>query len=104
MEEPDDLPKEAVETAKRRTRINALILGAVFLLLTFAPHPWNAYAPILFLVPVIYSLINRIKGSSSLPAPTSSPAPPADAGSPVDEPYSYTPRDPNDLRKYKPIG
>jgi hypothetical protein len=104
-QERDDLPVEAVEAAKKRSRINALILGAVFLLLMFAPHPWNAYAPILFLIPVVYSLISRIRGASNAPGPLPRPSvPPQKSDSRRSEPYSYKPRDPKDPRKYKPIG
>lgn len=101
----DDLPPEAVNAAKKRTRINALILGAVFLLLTVAPHPWNTYAPLLFLIPVIYSLVSRIRGASNVPGPSPSQSvPPQEPDSRRPEPYSYKPRDPKDPRKYKPIG
>ncbi len=96
----DDLPPEEVEAARRRSRINALVLGLVFLLLTVAPHPWNLYAPILFLVPFLYSLVSRMRripGSSQM-------AQPQRMNAPVQEPYSCTPSDPKDLRRYKPIG
>ncbi len=104
---PDDLPPEAVEAAKKRSRINALTLAAVFLLLTFAPRPWNVYAPVLFLIPVIYALVGRIRAASTIPGPSSTPlpsAPPPGSDAPVTDPYSYTPRDPKDPRRYKPIG
>lgn len=101
----DDLPREAVEAARRRSKINALVLGAVFLLMTVAPHPWSSYAPILFLIPVIYALVSRMRRASSLPVPSSSQSAPTQRadGLRVD-PYSSTPRDPKDPRKYKPIG
>ncbi len=96
---------EEVEAAKRKSRINALILGVVFLLLTFAPSPWNAYAPLLFIIPVVYSLVNKFRRASSVPVPASRmPMPTQEKNSAGVEPYSYTPRDPGDPRKYKPIG
>ena len=106
-EKRDDLPPEAVEAAKKRSRINALILGAVFLLLTFGPRPWNAYAPVLFLIPLIYALVSRMRAGSTMQGPysiPSSPTPPQGVDSPGAEPYSYTPRDPKDPRRDKPIG
>jgi hypothetical protein len=104
-QKPDDLPPEAVVAAKKKSRINALVLGAVFLLLVVAPHPWNTYAPILFLIPVIYSLASRIRGASNVPEPSPSQSvPPQEPDSRGSEPYSYKPRDPKDPRKYKPIG
>jgi hypothetical protein len=104
-QKPDNLPSQAVEAAKKKSRINALVLGAVFLLLTLAPHPWNTYAPILFLIPVIYSLVSRIRGAANMPGPSPiQSVPPPGPGSLRPEPYSYKPRDPKDPRKYKPIG
>ena len=104
--ETEDLPKEEVEASKRRSRINALILAATFIIITLAPDPYRLFAPLLFLIPVILTLVNRVRKASNeptlqardLPAQTSIPK---QNGS---DPYSYTPRDPQDPRRYKPIG
>jgi hypothetical protein len=104
--EPEDLPNEEVEASKRKSRINALILAATFVIITLAPDPYKFFAPLLFLIPVILSLINRMRNASNdsgihakdLSAQPSIPKPNGF------EPYSYTPRDPQDPRRYKPIG
>jgi hypothetical protein len=104
-DETEDLPKEEVEAAKNRTRLNALILAAVFLILTLAPSPYNMYAPLLFLIPLIYSIVGRARQASGAPTlpgngqhiePTSQESDHA-------EPYSYTSKDPQNPRRYKPI-
>jgi hypothetical protein len=52
---------------KRQSRINALVFGLVFLLVAIAPYPWNSYAPLLFLLPLIYSILNKLKQKSGEP-------------------------------------
>ncbi len=101
----DDLPRDAIEAAKRKSRINALVLGAVFLLLYVVPSPWNVYAPLLFLIPLVYSLVSRNRTvSGTSPASAAKPTMPESITTEVKEPFSYTPRDPKDPRRYKPIG
>jgi hypothetical protein len=104
--ETEDLPQAEVEASKRRNRINALILAAIFAIITLAPDPYRLFAPLLFLVPLILTLINRVRRSSNgstLPAKNlpGQPSIPQPSGS---DPYSYTPKDPQDPRRYKPIG
>ena len=99
----DEIRAEDIAASKRKARVNALTLGLVFLLGAFAPYPWKAYAPLLFLIPLLYSLYTRIRkpgGSSEV----SLQDPRQDAETGREEPYSYTPRDPKDPRRYKPIG
>jgi len=105
-DQANDLPPEEIDAAKRRNRINALILVGVFLLSALAPSPWNTYAPVLFVIPLIYSLINRLRSSS---VATGSFRPEAKQRGPSSlpanyEPYTDTPKDPKDPRRYKPIG
>jgi hypothetical protein len=97
----DEIPHEAIAARKRRSRLNAAILGLVFLVYTFGPPRWKLFAPLLFLLPVLYSLLSRVRGASiesDRPVTTEIDAEPRAA-----EPYSYTPKDPNDPRRYKPI-
>jgi hypothetical protein len=101
-QDEDDLAPGELEASRKKSRINALILGIVFLLLVVAPHPWNSLVPILLLIPLIYSLVNRVRGASRSSGPSPSPAP--GSSDSRREPYSHTPSDPNDPRKYKPIG
>jgi hypothetical protein len=99
----DEIRAEDIAASKRKARVNALTLGLVFLLGAFAPYRWKAYAPLLFLMPVLYRLYTRIrKSAGSSEIPVQAPAQIVE-GEP-EEPYSYTPRDPKDPRRYKPIG
>lgn len=101
----DDLPPEEVAAAKRKSRLNALVLGLVFLLVAIAPYPWSLLSPVLLLVPLIYSIIDRMRRApdSHGPVPGRSTLPPQTDASHL-EPYSSIPRDPKDPRRYKPIG
>jgi hypothetical protein len=101
----DDLPPEQIDAARRKARTNAVVLIAVFLLISLAPYPWNIFAPLLFLVPLMVSILNRVRrGSAPLDAlPDNTSAPPERHASAVEQPYSYTPKDPNDPRRYRPI-
>jgi hypothetical protein len=97
----DDISQEAIAARKRRSRLNAATLALVFLVAYFAPRRWQAFAPLLFLLPVLYSLLSRLRGASiESDRPVTREI---DAEPPVAEPYSYTPRDPKDPRRYKPI-
>jgi len=100
-----DLPPEQIDAARRKARINAMVLIAVFIFMSLAPYPWNIFAPLLFLIPLIVTVSNRVRRgrafSDSLP--DSSPVPTKDRTSSVEEPYSWAPKDPNDPRRYKPI-
>ena len=97
--ESDDFSDGEVAASKRHSRINALILALVFLVLTVAPSPWNVYAPLLFLIPFIRSLVNRIRNASASSKRDDTPDLPQGM-----EHYTYTPKDPKDPRRYKPIG
>lgn len=101
----DDLPPEQIDAAKRKARINAVVLIMVFLLISLAPYPWNIFAPLLFLVPVILSISNRVRrdGASLDALPDNTSVPTESHDSAVKEPYSCAPKDPNDPRRYKPI-
>jgi hypothetical protein len=97
----DDISEEAIAARKRRSRLNAVILALVFLAYSYGPPRWKLFAPLLFLLPVLYSLLSRLRGASiESDRPVTREI---DAEPPVAEPYSYTPRDPNDPRRYKPI-
>jgi hypothetical protein len=98
----DDLPRVDIEARRKRTRINALALLLIFVLSLVAPYPWNSYAPLLILVPAVYGLLTRFRKDRS------SQTAPQDAGSHLNgsslEPYARKPKDPDDPRKYRPIG
>jgi hypothetical protein len=99
-----DLTPEQINVARRKARINAAVLIAVLLLVSLAPYPWNVFAPLLFLVPLIAAISNRLRlGIAPLDALSTSASAEKQA-SPAEEPYSCIPKDPKDPRKYKPIG
>jgi len=100
-----EISKEDIAAAKTRARIAAFSLALIFLISVLAPPPWSSYAPLLLLIPLAYSLLSRIRRGSEV----RQGAPPPPRGvripeGPIKEPYSYTPRDPKDPRRYKPIG
>ena len=92
---------------KKQWRLNALILAGVFLLSVLLPPKYKAFAPLLFAIPVIVNVVNKIRQISEKPANPSeahSYSPPIpDQISPL-EPYTREPKDPKDPRRYKPIG
>jgi hypothetical protein len=103
--EPNDrsegIAQEAIAARKRRSRINGVTLALVFLVSALAPPRWRLFAPLLFLLPLLYSLLSRLRGASiESDRPVTREI---DAETPAAEPYSCTPRDPNDPRRYKPI-
>lgn len=103
---PDDLPPENIEARKKQARLNAMILALVLLLSTILPHPYRSFAPFLFAIPLIIMMVSRIRRakaghSQSATQPDFRPSP---GEVPPAEPYSCTPKDPKDPRRYKPIG
>jgi hypothetical protein len=89
---------------KRQSRINALVFGLVFLLVAIAPYPWNSYAPLLFLLPLIYSILNKLKQKSGAEEGVQdSQLTGSRESNTRRQPYSQRPRDPKDPRKYRPI-
>ena len=103
----DDADPEASGKDKKQWRINALILAGVVLLSALLPPKYKALAPLLFAIPVIVNVVNKIRQISEKPANPSeahSYSPPIpDQVSPL-EPYIREPKDPKDPRRYKPIG
>jgi hypothetical protein len=95
----DDLTEEMISSARRRNRLNAVVLLLVFALLTFAPQPWVALAPLLLVIPLAYSAAGWMRRSVS-----SAGRPQLTGGITRLEPYIREPRGPEDPRRYKPIG
>ncbi len=100
----DDLPPESIEARKRQARLNALTLVGVLLLGAILPQPYRIFSPFLFAIPLIISVIDRIRRARSGAPTGSSYSPPAPGEAPRSDPYSFTPRDPKDPRRYRPIG
>jgi hypothetical protein len=96
--EEDDLTEDMIASARKRTRVNAVVLLAVFALLSFAPQPWAMFAPLLLIIPLLHAAAGRRRRS-----PSSPDTPPAAREGPPPEPYSQEPRDPKDPRRYRPI-
>ncbi len=103
MPDSEDLSTEELAEAKRRTRMNALVLFLFFIASALLPQYWKLYSPLVLLIPLIYRAVARMRGdsNSSRESGESDSNLPAE---PVKEPYSHTPRDPKDPRRYKPIG
>ena len=104
--ENKDTP-ETSEKTKKRWQLNALILAGVLLLGAVLPPEYKAYAPLLFVFPVIFNVAKKIRQADENPANPSqahSHTPPMPDQISQPEPYSYKPKNPKDPRKYKPIG
>lgn len=102
-----EITPEAVEKAKKRWPLNALILAGVFLLGAVLPPDYKVFAPVLFVIPFIINLTDKMRHAGEEPEHPSigqTYSPPVPGPMTSHEPYSYTPKDPNDPRKYKPIG
>ncbi len=98
--EADDLTEEMISYSRRKMRVNALILAAVFVLVTVAPDPWGAFAPLLFLLPVFYTILEKLRGKASGRGKTWNSE---GSGAKHPEPYTSVPRDHSDPRRYRPI-
>jgi hypothetical protein len=103
----DETTPEELQKAKKQGQLNALTLGAVFLLGILLPPAYKPFAPLLFVIPVVVKVMNKIRqtGENSGNPPRnrirSQPMPERD---PSTEPYSHNPKNPKDPRRYKPIG
>jgi hypothetical protein len=105
---PDPEP-EAVRSDKKKSRWIALLLLLIPVLGIVLPPPYRGIAPFLFLIPLVISLWNRwcnadVKSGNSQPNSQPNQTHPMPDQDPSAEPYSYTPKDPKDPRRYKPIG
>lgn len=103
----DDGNPEASEEAGKRSHRNILIFACVFLLALALPSAYKAFAPFLFLIPIIIDLVGKMrqagKNSGDPSSGRAGPPPPHERIASL-EPYSYKPKDPGDPRRYKPIG
>ena len=97
--EENDLTEDMIVSSRKRTRANAVVLLLVFALITFAPQPWAAFAPLLLLIPLLHAILARARRGSTTSGSTVPSKP-----DPYPEPYSQEPRDPQDPRRYRPIG
>ena len=105
-DQSEEISPDALAASKRKARLNALLLAGVLILASVAPQPWNLFAPVLFIVPIVYAFVSRLRRGAPTPEQRArSAAQPRhlEVRSTID-PYSYTPKDPKDLRRYKPIG
>jgi hypothetical protein len=101
-----DVSPEAREVAKKQSRLNALILSVVFLLGVLLPHPYKAFVPFLFIIPLVLAVVNKVRQpgkKAGNPMHNQTHRPPLTNQGNSTEPYSYTPKDPKDPRRYKPI-
>jgi hypothetical protein len=100
-------PPETKEAAKRWARLNGLFLAIVFLLGFVLPPEYRKFVPFLFVIPLIISVVYKVRQAvekSRNPASNQTYSPPMPEQSYSTDRYSYTPKDPKDPRRYKPIG
>ena len=103
----DSVKAEASQKSRKGQQLNALIFAAVIILGIVLPPRFKGFAPFLFVIPIIWSVMNKIHRIGEDPAnppKTESHSPAVPHSTTGDEPYSYQPKDPKDPRKYKPIG
>ncbi len=98
--ETDDLTEEMISSSKRKLRINALSLAAVLVLVTVAPQPWGMLAPLLFLLPLLHKILEKMRRKASGRGGTWKPE---GIGTMPTAPYTSIPRDRSDPRRYRPI-
>ncbi|MDM7996604.1 MAG: hypothetical protein QUT30_13095 [Acidobacteriota bacterium] len=96
----EDVPPEETRPAGKAALVNAAILAAIFALSILLPPEYKAFVPFLFLIPLVLAVVAKVRQIRK--KNEDSPHMP-DADHTI-EPYSYTPKDPNDPRRYKPIG
>lgn len=101
---PEPEQQELTPAARRRSRVNALAVLAMFLLISLAPTPWNMFAPALIAVPALYGIWSRYRERQDAGGQPQPWEPVREQDGTIPDPYSYTPKDPNDPRRYKPIG
>lgn len=101
----DELSEEELAESKQRSRLNGIILVAIFLLTALAPFPYKTFVPLLLVVPMLYSIYVRIRRRANKLGRTQiSESPTQVPSTSREDPYSYTPSDPKDPRRYRPIG
>ncbi len=103
----NDNPPETSEKVKKQWQLNTLILAGVFLLSVVLPPEYKAFAPLLFVIPFIINVANKIRQADKAPENPSldhTYTTPASDRISAHEPYTYKPKNPKDPRKYKPIG
>lgn len=106
LDRAKELPRttEVVDAAKKRHLIDALTVVGIFLLGIVLSPSYKAFVPFLFVIPVIFALVNKVRqagGNWGSPPRGRTYSPPDGAPSP--EPYTYKPKDSRDPRRYKPI-
>ena len=103
----DDITPDSLEKAKKQGKLGALILVCVLVLSIVLPPKYKPFAPILFIIPFVMNVVNKIRQvreKSQSPLEEQPHSLPVSGNLPSPEPYSYKPKDPKDPRKYKPIG
>ena len=90
----DDSP-ETSEKVKKQWKLNTLILAGVFLLSVVLPPKYKAFAPLLFVIPFIINVANKIRQADNTPENPSQDnntyTAPAPDRTPAQEPYTYKP-------------
>ena len=101
-----DDARSAEEKNKKR-KITGILFAGVLLLGALLPPRYKALSPLLFLLSPLFDVLSKLRGDSLQTEGSQGDSTPSDSipePRQSREPYSYTPRDPKDPRKYKPIG
>lgn len=93
-------PPEESRAAGKSALVNAAILAAIIALSILLPPEYKAFVPFLFLIPLVLAVVAKVRQIRK----KNEYVPHMPDANPSAEPYSYTPKDPNDPRRYKPIG
>ncbi|MBN1569182.1 MAG: hypothetical protein JXA73_15130 [Acidobacteria bacterium] len=96
----EGLSSEESQQKRKSAWVNALIFAAIFVLSIVLPPEYKPFVPILFVIPLIIALVGKVRQIRKKNEPSVYVSEQDHAG----EPFSYTPKDPNDPRRYKPIG
>ena len=99
-----DLQPKVNQAAKKRPRLNALLILLIPALSAVLPMPYKSFAPFLLLIPLVIFLVDKFRQAdekSGNPLPNQTYSIPRQDHSV--EPYFYKQKNTKDPRRYKPI-
>ncbi len=96
---------ESATADKKWSRL--MIVAAVFLLGVFLPPEYKPYSPLLILALPLVAFLKKVRQAGAVGMDSAQNRSYSHIESETGrslEPFSYTPKDPKDPRRYKPIG